>query len=772
MVAGRSRSRRRLSRWWLVVVLALVAVVALEIWATVQTTHQARRILDETARANRLVPQKDQQELIALRIENERRRLFLNTLVASVAPLGTVLVALIGAGVGLRGYFDARGKERRDRAAEELNSVLGNLASEQPRERAVGVVGLQHFLTAEDADWHLRVVSALALIARMETDPEVQQTIRIAVEQAARNVDPGVLRAVSWQGAKLARADLRALRGVEGADREPSAALDLRDADLEDAVFSGADLRGAQLVASRLNGARLNGTRLEGADLTYADLAGADCTGAQLDGARLVHAKLLDLNVTDASLRGAELDPDAPWELTTGWRSATLEPALAAKLRRRFGGDPTGPRVAMLMWEIPPLVAGGTWTACYHLVRAVRAAGADVTVIVPWDDETVGESPFGGEVEIVKLGMSPPADSASPYGGAWSSYAYGSPYGFPGVYGAAAPFGSPYGFLGAYGFGGDGRARPLDLELLGTLMTRLTGEFADRLAALEWVGERPRLVHAHDWVTFPAAERLADTLEVPWVAHLHSTAADRQLDLRDQVAERIERDGCEAATRVVVPSSVTARRVEAYGIEPDKLLVVPNPISEERIPYEETGTFEGRRVVYLGRLTRQKAPDLFLDAALLLKERSPELAFAIYGDGELRDSLQRREGAWQVDFPGPLAWAERGKAFGGASAVFVPSRHEPFGMVVAEAMLHGVPVVYPLSSGIAEVVEGGILVDPEDSVAVADVLGELLGDRVHWERLAEGQSVAIQAFRETRPELSLLALWSELAEVPAATVAE
>jgi glycosyltransferase involved in cell wall biosynthesis len=769
MVAGRSRSRRRLSRWWLAVVLALAAVVALEIWATVQTTHQARRILHETANANRLVPQKAQQELIALRIKNERDRLFLNTLVASLAPLGTVLVALIGAGVGLRGYFDARGKERRDRAAEELNSVLGNLASEQPRERAVGVVGLQHFLTAEDADWHLRVVSALALSARMESDAEVQQTIRIAVEQASRNVHPAILRAVSWQGAKLARADLRALRAVEDGDQEPLGGLDLRDADLEDAVLSGADLRGAQLVASRLNGARLNGTKLNGADLTYADLAGADFTGAQLDGARLVHAKLLDLNLTDASLRGAELDSDAPWELTKGWRSAALEPALAKRLRRRFGGDPTGPRVAMLMWEIPPLVAGGTWTACYHLVRSIRAAGADVTVIVPWDDETVGESPFGGEVEIVKLGMRPPADGASPYGGAWSSYAYGSPYGFPGVYGGTAPFGSPYGFVGAYGFGGDGRARAVDLELLGTLMLRLTTEFADRLAALEWVGDAPELVHAHDWVTFPAAERLANRLQVPWVAHLHSTAADRQLDVRDEVAERIERDGCDAATRVVVPSRVTAQRVEAYGIEADRQVVVPNPISEERIPYEQTGTFEGRRAIYLGRLTRQKAPDLFMDVALRLKAEGSPIAFAIYGDGELRDSLRQREGAWQVALAGPLPWAERGRAFAGASAVFVPSRFEPFGMVVAESMLHRVPVLYPRSSGIAEAVDGGILVDPDDSAAVAEALAGLLGDRGRWESVVEGQSAAIEAFRESRPEDALLAVWAEIAHasVPA-----
>lgn len=772
MVADRSRSRRRMSRWWLAVVLALAAVVAVEIWATIQTTHQARRILHETTSTSRLTPEKAQQEIIALRIANERDRLFWHTLVGSLAPLGTALVALIGAGIGLRGYFDARGKERRDRAAEELNSVLGNLASEQSRERAVGIVGLQHFLTAEDADWHLRVVSALALSARMENDPEVQQTIRIAVEQAARNVDPGVLQAVSWQGAKLARVDLRPLRAAEGGGHEPRGGLDLRDADLEDAILSGADLRGAQLVASHLNGARLNGARLEGADLTYADLAGADLSDAQLDGARLVHAKLLDLNLANASLRGAEVDPDAPWELTKGWRSAALEPSLAKRLRSRFGGDPTGPRVAMLMWEIPPLVAGGTWTACYHLVRSVRAAGADVTVVVPWDDETVGESPFGGEVEIVKLGMSPPADGASPYGGAWSSYAYGSPYGFPGVYGMSTPFGSPYGFAGAYGFGGNGHTQALDLELLGTLMTRLTGEFADRLAAVEWPGDAPQLVHAHDWVTFPAATRLAERLRVPWVAHLHSTAADRQLDLRDEIAERIERDGCEAAARVVVPSRVTSARVDAYGVDPDKQHVVPNPISDERIPYEQTGAYEGRRAIYLGRLTRQKAPDLFMDVALMLRSQGSEVAFAIYGDGELRESLQRRDGSWQVEFAGPLAWAERGRAFAGASAVFVPSRYEPFGMVVAEAMLHRVPVLYPRSSGIAEAVDAGILVEPEDTPAVAAALVELMKDPALWERVVEAQVAAIEAFRDSRPERMFLELWSELAEAPVAGAAQ
>ena len=89
----------------------------------------------------------------------------------------------------------------------------------------------------------------------------------------------------------------------------------------------------------------------------------------------------------------------------------------------------------------------------------------------------------------------------------------------------------------------------------------------------------------------------------------------------------------------------------------------------------------------------------------MLRSQGSEVVFAIYGDGELRESLQRRDGSWQVEFAGPLAWAERGRAFAGASAVFVPSRYEPFGMVVAEAMLHRVPVLYRRSSGIAEAVD-------------------------------------------------------------------
>ena len=274
----------------------------------------------------------------------------------------------------------------------------------------------------------------------------------------------------------------------------------------------------------------------------------------------------------------------------------------------------------MLMWEIPPLVAGGTWTACYHLVRSVRAAGADVTVVVPWDDETVGESPFGGEVEIVKLGMSPPADGASPYGGAWSSYAYGSPYGFPGVYGMSTPFGSPYGFVGAYGFGARAHtgSRPRAARNADDPPDRRVRRAARsgrqpgtrRSSFTRTIGSRSRPPPGSPRGSASRGSRIC-TRRPPTAS---STCGTRSPSGSNQMAARRPRG------RRSQPRHVCS--VDAYAIDPDKQHVVPNPISDERIPYEQTGAYEGRRAIYLGRLTRQKAPDLFMDVALMLRSQA------------------------------------------------------------------------------------------------------------------------------------------------------
>src|SRR5205814_8062010 len=116
-----------------------------------------------------------------------------------------------------------------------------------------------------------------------------------------------------------------------------------------------------------------------------------------------------------------------PWDATKNWRSAQFDPPVRQELDGIYGAAAPAVRVLMLMWEIPPLVAGGTWTACYHLVRNLRRRGVNVTVVVPWDNSAIVDAPFGSQVPIVALGIRPPAEGAQEARQSW--YPYWSPYG-------------------------------------------------------------------------------------------------------------------------------------------------------------------------------------------------------------------------------------------------------------------------------------------------------------------------------------------------------
>lgn len=750
-----------------------VAAVGLQLFATIETTEQAREVVRsiETMKAQDLADAKIRHEIVELRIRNELNSIFLRHLISGLLPIATALVAIVGGWVGLKRYLDARETERIDRAASDLNEVLKGLAAEDARTRTVGLVALQHFFRPDKAEYHLRALAALATAARMETDREVLRTLRICAEQAFANVDPALLRDVSWQGVKLGGVDL-AGRDMNG--------LDLRDADLEDAVLTGARLTGAVLTNARLNGARLDKAELPGADLSYTDFAGASLRHADLTGARLRNARVWRMDLDGAVLRGADFDPAAiSWELVRNWRRATLDDSLMADLLRRYGPEPTGVRVLMLMWEMPPLVAGGTWTACYHLVRNLRRRGADVVVAVPWDEASILPAPFGSEVEVVAMGIAPPLETASPYGspygGAaaappWSPYAgfggrqYWSPYqrtGYEAYLSAyahmMAPPWSPYAGTGS----GRPSPRPTDLQAAGagTTLLRLTEDFAARAARFA-ARNGFALVHAHDWVTFAAAERIRQRTGVPWIAHFHSCEIQRRAASPDSVIQELERTAA-AAARVVVPGRGTADAVRgSYGFPDEGIVVLPNGLSPNGALLADTGRFESKRVVFLGRLSPQKGPMRFADVAAAVRRRDPHVGFFAYGEGELAAALRQ---AGHVRVLDRLEWTARGAAFRGATALVVPSRSEPFGMVVLEGMQHRVPVLYPATAGAAEVLESGIRIDPADTQAVAARLLDLLADRARWEHVVEAQAQEIEAYPERGFEKALMKLWAEVA---------
>ena len=141
--------------------------------------------------------------------------------------------------------------------------------------------------------------------------------------------------------------------------------------------------------------------------------------------------------------------------------------------------------------------------------------------------------------------------------------------------------------------------------------------------------------------------------------------------------------------------------------------------------------------------------------------------FVAYGDGPDRWLLQRHG----VASPGPLAWDKRGIAFRGASALVVPSRSEPFGMVILEAMQHRVPVIFPDGSGAAEVLQSGVKISGGDTAAMAAAVIRLLGDLGAWEEAVVAAAREIERYPQRGYEDRLIAVWTEArAAVPAGPI--
>jgi glycosyltransferase involved in cell wall biosynthesis len=754
----------------LALAVLLLGAGLLQVWSALATQHVVREAIRQTAaeKPADLLREKQVQDVIASRIQNAGKSLVETNLVGAISAGVAVVVSASGALIAVFGYLDTREKERTDRRlaqekdrldrlAASLNATIGQLVAGEARERIVGAAGLLPFFSETAPELHLQALAALIAAARAaDESEEVRQGLRLSLEAAVRAVDPALLRRLSWQAVRLPRIDLRGCR-LDG--------LDLRDAVLENARFQGASFIGADLTAAKLQGADLGRADLTRANLTYADLAGASLAGAVLREAVMDGVGLLNLDLEGADLRGlAGAWRRTPWDAARNWRRATFDDDVKAELEARYGVEAPETHVLMLMWEASPLVAGGTWTACWHLVRQLRRRGARVTVVIPWLRELVDDNPFGTDVELVGLGLMPPLDRPSPYAEpAWSPYGRPapswSPYSQPAWSAYAAPAWSPYsrptagwspygGSTGPYGYNPYGST---PLGLVGSTLYALMEAFGRRLET--WLdSHRPDVIHAHDWVTFEAARAGAARAGVPWIAHFHSIEADRQPDATDQLTQTIERTAALEAARVVTPSGVTRDRLhQVYGIDPPRIDVIPNLLSAGEPAPHELGRFEDQRVVFIGRLSAQKGIDRFRDIALA----APGVRFEVFGEGLWPGGPNPFNLAWK----GPLPWTRRGEAFAGASAVIVPSRFEPFGMVILEAMQHRVPVIYPKDSGAAEVLESGIKVDSGDVPAIAALVSRLLGDLTRWELTVRQQAAEIDTYSARGFDDRIIEVW-------------
>lgn len=240
------------------------------------------------------------------------------------------------------------------------------------------------------------------------------------------------------------------------------------------------------------------------------------------------------------------------------------------------------------------------------------------------------------------------------------------------------------------------------------------------------------VIHAHDWLTFAAGMAAKKVSGKPLVVHMHATEYDRAgNNINHQVFEA-ELAGMEAADRIVAVSQLTKDTiVRNYRIPAWKIEVVHNGV-ERKMERKMTNIPPiGKQVVtYLGRITYQKGPQYFVEAANKVLQKFPDVHFVMAGSGDLLPKMIDRVAQLKISsnfhFTGFLKGEQLDKVWAVTRAYVMPSVSEPFGITPLEAIQAGIPVIISKQSGVAEVVKNAIKLDFWDTEALADAICNIL----------------------------------------------
>jgi glycosyltransferase involved in cell wall biosynthesis len=394
-------------------------------------------------------------------------------------------------------------------------------------------------------------------------------------------------------------------------------------------------------------------------------------------------------------------------------------------------------RVFMLGWEFPPFISGGLGTACYGLTKAMSGIGTDIIFVLP----RPVASPFSTHVRLVSQRDGSPSsvptaefrlDEFSNVTFRTVNASMLSPYSRP------EDFQSRHAKTLDPNAGDDTKNAVSSDQESGSIPVPPSVAFpasshghyggdlfaeVQRYAALATEiarGENFDVVHAHDWMTFPAALAVAGVKGVPLVVHVHSTEFDRSGVHVDQRIYDIERRGMHAAMKVIAVSYLTKNLItHHYGIDPGKVEVVYNAIESNGStgfdPEQYSIHKDEKIVLFLGRITMQKGPEYFLAAAKRVLDVMDNVKFVMAGSGDMiRRTIEMAASmgiGHKVLFTGFLRGADVEKVFKMADLYVMPSVSEPFGIAPLEAMSHDVPVIISKQSGVSEVLAHALKVD-------------------------------------------------------------
>ena len=386
-------------------------------------------------------------------------------------------------------------------------------------------------------------------------------------------------------------------------------------------------------------------------------------------------------------------------------------------------------KVLMFGWEFPPHISGGLGTACYGLVKGLAHHNQDIIFVVPklWGDE----EPMADFVNASDIVVD---YKEKKFKSIWKNLTYLEvssflvPYLGPDEFRKFTDyaihdrtdvdesiFSSKFEFSGKYG---------KDLLMEVSRYALVAAQIAKN--------KEHEIIHAHDWLSFPAGIAAKEISGKPLIAHVHATEFDRSGESVNQTVYDIERAGMEAADHVLAVSQLTKNTiVNKYGIPAHKVSVLHNAVLDASIIKSKYNKKVPEKIVtFLGRITFQKGPEYFVEAAKKVIQRDPNVRFVMAGNGDLLNRMIDRVAELRMGtkfhFTGFLKGDDVDHMYAISDVYVMPSVSEPFGISPLEAVRHNTPVIISKQSGVAEVLTNAIKIDFWDIDSMADSIFALL----------------------------------------------
>lgn len=396
-------------------------------------------------------------------------------------------------------------------------------------------------------------------------------------------------------------------------------------------------------------------------------------------------------------------------------------------------------RVLMFGWEFPPHISGGLGTACEGLVYAMLRQGMEVLFVVPkaYGDEETGNFKLLSAGDVVVSRRMRKYKSKFRYLSISSAL---TPYTTPELFAKKKEITTTkdhqknyhFSFSGSYGH---------------DLFEEVTNYAA--VAAQLAADQRFDVIHAHDWLTYPAGLTAKEVSGKPLVIHVHATEFDRSGENVNPGVFETELAGMRGADHIVAVSELTRQIiVNRYGIDLEKISVVHNGIRPKALPKAEK-KIKDKIVSFLGRITFQKGPEYFVLAAHQVLQRFPHVQFVMAGSGDKLEDMIRLAARLGIGsrfhFTGFLRGDDVNTLLSQTDLYVMPSVSEPFGISPLEAIQVDVPVIISKQSGVSEVLHHAIKVDFWDVEALADAMHGVLVHKPLSQSLSREAAIEVKS---------------------------